>query len=407
MDDDSYFLSGFSLAQFRSSGASDIDLKQGKDWITHKNAGLSLPDGASLGYPVSEIYKNLSLQKKFNVPSVFSAAVASAAVANALCFDTNGILMVCITSNNNSTSNNKSIKIYDADSGRCMFTQSTDKYFYNKFTSICIIRKKTFLVTSTQKPCDIRLWDIDSGACVKTFIGNCKYIIDVCVSPDGSRLVCLTSDDTVKVYDIESGACVCTCAGHSHKVESICISPDNSFVASGSKDGVKIWDSNSGALSCTCTVRSVKCVSVSPDSRLVVSGSMFGIIKLWNRISGDCVGTFESKKSDFTQSKSFSLIENKLNFLSNVCFTSDGLCVISARWGEIDVWDIHDGGKKSNVTAESNVIAEFPNLTFGPQIKTGSRQGLLDSVRGLCTSPEGNRVVFIIKDIVSILAFHS
>ena len=103
-------------------------------------------------------------------------------------------------------------------------------------------------------------------------------------SPDGRRLASGSSDETVRLWDVETGSCVRTLEGHGGTVFSVCFSPDGRLVASGSDDRtVRLWDAETGA--CVKTLRGhgsvVRSVCFSPDGRLVASGGADGTVRLW------------------------------------------------------------------------------------------------------------------------------
>ena len=54
----------------------------------------------------------------------------------------------------------------------------------------------------------IRVWDIETGECLKTLEGHTNSVWSVAVTPDGRMAVSGIRDNTLRVYDIESGECV-------------------------------------------------------------------------------------------------------------------------------------------------------------------------------------------------------
>ena len=64
----------------------------------------------------------------------------------------------------------------------------------------------------------------------------------MCLSPDGKQLASGSFDRTVRLWDVETGACVRTLEGHDLTVWSVCFSPDGRMVASGSADRTaRLW----------------------------------------------------------------------------------------------------------------------------------------------------------------------
>jgi WD40 repeat protein len=62
-------------------------------------------------------------------------------------------------------------------------------------------------------------------------------------SPDGSRIVSGSSDDTVRVWDADTGVEQAVLNGHTGLVLSVWWSPDGSRIVSGSGDAtVRVWE---------------------------------------------------------------------------------------------------------------------------------------------------------------------
>ena len=64
----------------------------------------------------------------------------------------------------------------------------------------------------------------------------------MCFSPDGKQLASGSMDETVRLWDVETGACVKTLEGHRYAVWSVCCSPDGRQLASCSGDWTaRVW----------------------------------------------------------------------------------------------------------------------------------------------------------------------
>jgi WD40 repeat protein len=83
----------------------------------------------------------------------------------------------------------------------------------------------------------VKLWDAESGDCLRTLSGHGAGVMSVAWSPDGRRLASGSVDQTVKLWDAESGDCLRTLSGHGNWVNSVAWSPDGRRLASGTSDG--------------------------------------------------------------------------------------------------------------------------------------------------------------------------
>ncbi|KAF8393042.1 hypothetical protein HHK36_021283 [Tetracentron sinense] len=89
----------------------------------------------------------------------------------------------------------------------------------------------------------VRLWDVQSGECVRIFIGHRSMILSLAMSPDGRYMASGDEDGTIMVWDLSSGRCVIPLMRHTSCVWTLAFSCEGSLLASGSANcTVKLWD---------------------------------------------------------------------------------------------------------------------------------------------------------------------
>lgn len=61
----------------------------------------------------------------------------------------------------------------------------------------------------------VRLWDVQSGECVRIFIGHRSMVLSLAMSPDGRYMASGDEDGIIMLWDLSSGRCVSPLTGHS------------------------------------------------------------------------------------------------------------------------------------------------------------------------------------------------
>jgi WD40 repeat protein len=143
----------------------------------------------------------------------------------------------------------------------------------------------------------LRLWDLSSGTCLRTFEGHTGRVRSVDIGPDGRIALSGSADGTLRLWEVATGRCLHTLAGHADEVETVRLRPDGRAGLSGSDDRtVKLWDVVTGTCLRTFAGHTdqVRAVRFSPDGGSVYSGGGFDrTIRHWDVASGRCVRTLE------------------------------------------------------------------------------------------------------------------
>jgi WD40 repeat protein/serine/threonine protein kinase len=169
------------------------------------------------------------------------------------------------------------------------------------------------LVASGSDDKRIHLIDTATGYVLRYIRGHQMGVTSIAFSPDGSQLLsasgCLHSkmakdppDYTLKLWDVASGECLRTFEGHRTFINRALFAPNGKAILSASADRTfRIWDVKSGEC-----IRTIECdppapfdsIDISPDGRHVASSNhslnKVLLLNIWDLKTGECVRQFES-----------------------------------------------------------------------------------------------------------------
>jgi WD40 repeat protein/serine/threonine protein kinase len=243
----------------------------------------------------------------------------------------------------------------------------------------------------------VKVWDAATGQEALALKGH--KVTSVAFSPDGKRLVSGNHDQTVSVWDAASGQETLTLKGHASPVLSVAVSPDGTRIASGSWDQTaKVWDAAGGQEVLTLKGHRgpVTSVAFSPDGRRLVSGSHDQTVKVWNAATGQETLTLKGHTGPVT----------------SVAVSPDDTRIAS---GSVDktvrVWDAATGQEIRTLTGHTDLVTSVAMSADGTRIASGSfdqtvkvwvaatgqevltLKGHTNPVTSVAVSPDGQRVV--------------
>ncbi|KAF9967996.1 hypothetical protein BGZ70_007280 [Mortierella alpina] len=190
-------------------------------------------------------------------------------------------------------------------------------------------------IVSGSRDNTIKIWDMETGACRRTYVGHSASVL--CLQYDEDRIVSGSSDATINVWDLNTGKVLQRLCGHADSVLSLRFEKDT--VISCSKDRtVKIWKISTGEMLKTLVGHraAVNAVQFSPESaapsplpgspRVVVSASGDKSIKIWSLETGECLRTLEGHTRGIA------------------CIQFEGNVIVSGSSDKtIKIWDITKG----------------------------------------------------------------
>jgi len=216
----------------------------------------------------------------------------------------------------------------------------------------------------------IRLWDFKTGRELHKFVGHDGPVYRLVVMPDGKKLVSIADKDlAVKVWDLEQYDLLSSLAPNSAHVTSLAVSPDKRFIVTGGEDGkTRFWDVDRGVLLRTIEHdRPLYSMMISPDGRHLLCGSKRnpgerdpGTVWIWDFELGSLLRTLEGHRGHVT----------------TITMTADSRYVLSGdQDGNIYLWDLETGTLLKTMAGHRGPVLSLEITADNQHIISGSIDG--------------------------------
>jgi WD40 repeat protein len=204
-----------------------------------------------------------------------------------------------------------------------------------------------------------RLWDAKTGSLLTTLIGHTSAVASAAFSPDGTRILTASADHTARLWDAATGTSVATLTGHTDAVDSAAFSPDGTRIVTASADQTaRVWDGRTGALLATLTHQDwVMSAMFSPDGARIVTTSQDDDAQLWDAKTGAALVTLTGHTGP----------------VNSAAWSPDGTRIVTTSYDHTArLWDAKTGATLATLTGHADTVSSAVFSPDGTRVVTAS-----------------------------------
>ncbi len=234
-----------------------------------------------------------------------------------------------------------------------------------------------------------RIYDAQTGEELQRLYAHRNIIANLEFSPNGALLATASRDQSVKIWDIDKGVLVTSYVDLGDRIQDIEFSPDGEYLLIGlgeagnfpdgsdspADSSAYLWDLRNRTQAQVYAGHSnwVWAADISADGSLVASGSgpLFG---------PDSVAALDAtvRVWDAKTGAEIMALEGHEDTVDSVRFLPDGQQLLSASWdGTIRRWELETGGEVQRYTVEDALIFMIDLLPNGAQFVSASSDAII------------------------------
>jgi WD40 repeat protein/serine/threonine protein kinase/TPR repeat protein len=226
-------------------------------------------------------------------------------------------------------------------------------------TSAAFSPDGTRIVTASRDQ-TARIWSAQTGAQLGVLRGHSDVVQSAAYSPDGTRIVTASGDKTARIWDAQLGVQLAVLSGHSASIRSAAYSPDGTRIITASHDKTaRIWDARTGAQLAVLEghLDRVESAAYSPDGRRIVTASADKTARIWDARTGARIAVLAGHGYS----------------VWSAAFSPDGTRVLSASNDTTArVWDVRTGRQLLLLSGHGDAVRSAAYSFDGTRIVTAS-----------------------------------
>ncbi|KAM8798534.1 transducin beta-like protein 3 [Eudromia elegans] len=272
--------------------------------------------------------------------------------------------------------NSPQLKVFELATSHCQIL-----YGHTETVLALDVFRKGLMFVSCAKDKSLRVWRMSKDGkvtCVAQGLGHAHVVGTVsCSRLKESFVVTSSQDCTVKIWNIpesltskakaalisspENLHAQVTERGHDKDINSVTVSPNDKLIATGSQDRLaKLWSRSDCSLLGVFSghKRGIWCVQFSPVDQILATSSADGTLKLWGLQDFSCLKTFEGHDASVLKiifvSRGTQVLSTGSDGLLKLWTIKTNECVKTLDGHEDKIWGLHSNKQDDMVVTGSS-----------------------------------------------------